>query len=168
MKSVSIAKTISLMNDYVSEHTNQFAWDVFCKRMECNSSIVNHPSIQIGWHDEKDTLSFLGFINGIFGVDNLGMGAISRNDNVNKLRFFRIDPSRIGELQADERYYLRERCDELHMVEIFKEAVELDKESMVKFFLSDMERERLRFLTVTMFDEPKLFEELCTALTVNN
>lgn len=47
-------------------------------RVRANEALQNHPTIQIG---KDDTLSVIGLINGLFGVDSNGNGPIGRIEN---------------------------------------------------------------------------------------
>ena len=45
-------------------------------RVPCNAALGNHPSIQVGAGAAGEGVGVLGLINGIFGADELGHGAI--------------------------------------------------------------------------------------------
>lgn len=57
----------------------------------CNEKLANHPTIQIGKKDDNFTLSTLGIINGMFGIDKNGSGAICAmyDDETGKLIEFK-------------------------------------------------------------------------------
>lgn len=46
-------------------------------RVQCNETLAGHESAQVGFDDGKYLIGTLGVINGLFGVDEKGMGAIA-------------------------------------------------------------------------------------------
>ena len=159
MRSISINDAIKNMNNYMYTHESEFGYEVLCGRMPCNDELSKHPSIRIGWHDKSYTLSMLGLINGIFGIDKKCSGPIARNSSS---EFIRLDTCKIPNINVDKKYSLSKMCDETHMIEIFEEALQLDPITMIKFFLSDIGKERLRFLSGYLFDNTDfdLYDEL--------
>jgi hypothetical protein len=47
-------------------------------RIVCNSSLAAHPTVQVIWDKAEEVyrVGFLGFVNGLFGVDDDGYGPI--------------------------------------------------------------------------------------------
>lgn len=46
-------------------------------RVSCNKNVVNHPYIQVNCDDSKNPkVGLLGFLNGLFGVNENGAGCI--------------------------------------------------------------------------------------------
>jgi len=47
-------------------------------RIKCNDSITNHPTIQVGINkeDNSNIVGIMGILNGFFGINDDGSGAI--------------------------------------------------------------------------------------------
>jgi len=54
-------------------------------RVPCNASVRDHPTIQVHGYPDRDnpTLGALGFLNGLFGIDEHGSGPIAAEYYVN-------------------------------------------------------------------------------------
>lgn len=71
--------------------------EAICKlldyKVECNDSLANHATIQVGMLNGKSQVGMLGIINGLFGVDEDGYGFICYEyDNNGVIRFKRTLP----------------------------------------------------------------------------
>lgn len=73
---VSIQDVINLLNDIHLKDPDA-ANDLLNARVRCNEEIANHSDIQVGEDEEGfPVVGILGILNGLFGVDERGRGAI--------------------------------------------------------------------------------------------
>jgi hypothetical protein len=72
-------------------------------RLPCNEALVNHPTAQtvpadLANQDTGSVIGLLGILNGMFGIDEHGWGAIAavyENDGITLIRFTRTDAPNI-------------------------------------------------------------------------
>ena len=97
-KQVAPQEVVDFLNEALKLDKNCIE-TLFNYGVDCNESIVNHPTIQCGkYGDMKNPrLRFVGLLNGIFGVDENGYGciAMSLDDETNKLQKFIILEDRL-------------------------------------------------------------------------
>lgn len=87
---VSIQDVCALLNELVVLDPDCIKAFVF-QRVPCNEAVADHPTIQVHQpKGEKPTVGLLGILNGIFGIQEDGMGALCAEvDDNNKLIGFR-------------------------------------------------------------------------------
>lgn len=74
-ESVTIDEVIELLNDALKADNNTIT-RLFLYRVECNERLANHETIQVGLSDSSYKIGLLGLLNGMFGIDENGYGAI--------------------------------------------------------------------------------------------
>ena len=73
--SITIKEVIDVLNDALSK--DRYAVEkLFFDRKECNEKLAEHETIQIGFSNGVYRVGALGLINGMFGIDENGYGAI--------------------------------------------------------------------------------------------
>lgn len=87
-ESVTLQEVCDLLNEFIKRDPS-CAQKLLSSTAECNTDIINHPTIQVLDIDNKCKVRFLGLLNGIFGVDGAGRGGIicNEDDNGNILNF---------------------------------------------------------------------------------
>lgn len=78
-KSITPKHAIDLLNSLLNADPDA-ANELFHHRVNCNDDLSDHPTIQVS--AETKTVSILGVLNGLFGVDKDGGGIISAWYNV--------------------------------------------------------------------------------------
>jgi hypothetical protein len=81
-KSVTMKDVVSLLNDCV-KRDRECMDKLVNTRVVCNKKLANHNTVQIKRSKNKKGIIYevglLGILNGLFGVDETGWGAISAN-----------------------------------------------------------------------------------------
>ena len=73
----SVDDTIKLLNGAL-ELDRETIQRLVDTRLTCNNSLVNHATIQVSYYNgERYTVGLLGILNGLFGADTKGNGAIA-------------------------------------------------------------------------------------------
>lgn len=73
---VSVDETIALLNEVFG--LDPVAAHAFIEtRTPCGKDVADHPTIQVGTRDGIPHFGPLGFLNGLFGVDENGYGPIA-------------------------------------------------------------------------------------------
>ena len=95
--SVTIQETIDFLNSALEVDRTAIS-RLFETRQPCNEQLANHPTIQISQGDYPLTgllVGPLGFLNGLFGVDEKGLGPITMVVKIDGTitEFRRTDPS---------------------------------------------------------------------------
>ena len=72
---ISIGDAIALLNEMVALDKPAIA-ALVANRVPCNEALADHPSIQVGVQNDGYHVGLLGVINGMFGVNDEGQGAI--------------------------------------------------------------------------------------------
>lgn len=86
-ESITVDGVISLLNDVV-RCDQQAISKLFFNRVQCNDSLAEHATIRVVAGSTRYVVGALGLINGMFGVDDNGQGAIAMiRDNENILSF---------------------------------------------------------------------------------
>lgn len=76
MKSViSVDETIDLLNEILNVDPEALN-ELITGRVSCNVGLADHPTVQVGLTGDGFEVGMLGFLNGLFGVNNKGYGAI--------------------------------------------------------------------------------------------
>ena len=77
-KSVTPQEAIDLLNSMLKED-KAATQELFSARAVCNEGLANHPTIQVRKYKKEDipTVGILGVLNGLFGVNEKGYGAIT-------------------------------------------------------------------------------------------
>ena len=77
IRSAMIEDAVRVLNEAI-DADRQAMENLFSKRVLCNKKFADHPTIQVGGlGDGRTDFSVLGLINGLFGVDKDGWGAIA-------------------------------------------------------------------------------------------
>jgi len=74
-ESVTIDEVVAFLNEALAldkQAISQF----LNRRVSVNDAILNHPTIQCRVKDSQGSLNLVGLINGLFGTDDRGFGAI--------------------------------------------------------------------------------------------
>jgi hypothetical protein len=90
--SISIPGAIDLLNEALALDPVAIS-ALVSNRVPCNENLANHDSIQASGH--PFSVGLLGIINGLFGVDERGWGAIAavvEADLKTVVRFERVVP----------------------------------------------------------------------------
>jgi len=74
-KQVNIDDVISLLNDALKLDPKAIT-NLVGQRVVCNKKLAKHPTVQVGVVDNNYQVGLLGILNGLFGVDEKGYGAI--------------------------------------------------------------------------------------------
>lgn len=84
-QSVTIEETISLLNEMLKTDY-EATFSLINNRVPCNKRLADHPTIQCGYDENKQfEVGLLGVINGLFGIDEKGFGAIGARYRDGKL-----------------------------------------------------------------------------------
>jgi hypothetical protein len=75
-ESVTKDEAIELLNAALSLDPEAMKALAF-SRVECNEPLAVHPTIQVIRVGEKNMVGLMGILNGLFGVDDRGVGAIA-------------------------------------------------------------------------------------------
>lgn len=75
-ETVTINEVIEILNEAIKLDTPAIA-ALIANRVPCNEGLADHPSIQCGSQHGGYWVGMLGVINGLFGVDEHGWGAIA-------------------------------------------------------------------------------------------
>ncbi len=91
-ETISIDQTIEVLNEIIRLDPEAIS-KLVSVRVKCNTEIANHPTVQVAKIDNDFTVGLLGVINGLFGIDNDGWGAIAAELDDNELitKFVRTD-----------------------------------------------------------------------------
>jgi hypothetical protein len=82
--SVTVDDVLVLLN--VTHAADPKAMDALVKaRVSCNEELANHPTVQVGLRNGSYSIGILGILNGLFGIDGKGYGAIAANYDSDKL-----------------------------------------------------------------------------------
>lgn len=89
--SVTVEDAIILLNEALA--ADQEAINaLYRSKVSCNETLANHPTIQIGVRpDNNYVVGLLGIMNGLFGIDDKGYGAIVAiiDDDTGKITSFK-------------------------------------------------------------------------------
>jgi hypothetical protein len=87
---VTVDETIQLLNELLELDKNGVLALVE-SRVVCNEKLADHPTVQVRETADQITVGILGVINGLFGVDEKGLGAIMlvMNDTTKEANFIR-------------------------------------------------------------------------------
>lgn len=78
--SITVEEVIDVLNDALSR--DRYAVEkLFFDRKECNDALASHKTIQVGLFKGMNKVGALGLINGMFGIDKNGYGAIMMEMN---------------------------------------------------------------------------------------
>lgn len=94
--SCSVDAAITLLNDLL-ERDPEALHTLMETRVPCNDALADHPTVQVGTREDGTAeVGILGILNGMFGVDSRGRGAIASLYNDGKLIGFikSISPER--------------------------------------------------------------------------
>ena len=73
---ITIDYTIDFLNQLI--RTDSFAIaELIANRAPCNKNMANHPTVQVGIKNDEYCVGFLGVLNGLFGIDDVGYGPIT-------------------------------------------------------------------------------------------
>lgn len=75
--STSVQEVCDLLNE-ILRADYECTKTLISHRVKCNTTIANHPTVQVQQFDPKQPpmVGLLGFLNGLFGIREDGMGAI--------------------------------------------------------------------------------------------
>jgi len=70
---------INFFNELISiDPETKFALEkLFKYRVSCGEGLANHPTVQVGYDDNKYSVSLIGILNGFVGVKSNGWGYIA-------------------------------------------------------------------------------------------
>lgn len=85
-ESVTIDEAIALLNEAVDLDADAMH-RLVNKRVRCNAALADHPAIQV-LNSAPSAVGLLGILNGLFGVDERGWGAITAVYDGEKLAYF--------------------------------------------------------------------------------
>ena len=86
--SITIQETLDLLNGALKDDPEAIN-NLVDKRVNCNDTLADHPTIQVYSDGKKDFVGLLGILNGLFGVDEKGSGPIAaRVDDEDKVLEF--------------------------------------------------------------------------------
>ena len=74
---VSAEHAVKIMNEAFALNPSAIE-TLVDSRVSINEKLANHPTIQAGSDSEVYSLSIIGLLNGIFGIDENGQGPIAR------------------------------------------------------------------------------------------
>lgn len=104
-KSVSVDDAIYLLNELLEFDPNAIGAMV-ANRVPCNEYLAEHYSVQVQQLNGGYNIGLLGIINGLFGIDNDGWGAITCEfdcGNLLKFRKVTINDKENGKDEQDFR-----------------------------------------------------------------
>jgi len=88
-------ETIDFLNQLFEIDPNALA-ALIANRVPCNQGMADHPAVQVGKQNGGYHVGMLGILNGLFGTDERGYGAIMAvfdSDSGDLLRFKHTDGS---------------------------------------------------------------------------
>lgn len=95
-QSVSVEDAINLLNELLELDAGAIG-ALVANRVPCNEGIADHYSVQVEQRNCGFNVGLLGIINGLFGIDDDGWGAITCEfDCGNLLKFRRVTASDKG------------------------------------------------------------------------
>lgn len=78
-ESITIDEALGVLNRMVGEDADAVS-HLCLTRVECNQALAENPTVQVGHVDDDPAkpleVGFLGVLNGLFGADDRGWGAI--------------------------------------------------------------------------------------------
>ena len=74
-ENITIDETIDFLNKLL-EIDRKALSNIITNRVECNDDLVNHKTVQVAKLDNVYKVGMLGILNGLFGTDERGYGAI--------------------------------------------------------------------------------------------
>ena len=75
--SITLDEAIEILNEAVEADSDAMGF-LITNRVACNDSLRKHPTIQVALFNEQSyTVGLLGILNGLFGIDEKGWGAIA-------------------------------------------------------------------------------------------
>jgi len=95
-ESVTPQEVCDLLNSLLKTD-REFITNIMKTHIPCNKKVAEHPTVQVrGYKDYPDsyTCDILGILNGLFGIQEDGMGAICylMDDASEKITEFKITP----------------------------------------------------------------------------
>lgn len=92
-KSITIEHAVAVLNEALELDPDAVS-ELVGHRVSCNERLAEHPTIQV-WVDK---VGILGILNGLFGADSQGFGAIAADieDETGKVTGFKVISSRMG------------------------------------------------------------------------
>lgn len=89
MKELVLDVAIDMLNDILEADPKAIS-ELFTHRVSCNNELADHRTVQVR---DDNTVSALGVLNGLFGVDESGWGYIAAVCNEDGLivKFARAD-----------------------------------------------------------------------------
>jgi len=89
-QSITIKNVCDILNELI-KLDQKCAETLVSQRVPCNESVADHPTIQVHQPPgEKPSVGLLGILNGLFGIQDDGFGALCAEfDDDNKLRRFK-------------------------------------------------------------------------------
>lgn len=92
-ESVSVQNVCDLLNEILLKDYD-CAHALVSSRVQCNQAIADHASIQVQQYkdDVFPKVGVLGFLNGLFGIRDDGMGAICMEIDNGKILSFKQTP----------------------------------------------------------------------------
>lgn len=89
--SIDPERVVQLLNEML-KLDQEAVYSLFGFRTPCNDSIANHESIQVSDETPSASVGFLGILNGLFGVDEHGIGPICMVMQLTEIIEFTITP----------------------------------------------------------------------------
>ena len=80
-QNVTINEVIELLNG-AFEMDSEAMSNLANTRVTCNDVLADHPTIQVGMFDGEYKVGLIGILNGIFGMEDDGCGAIAGDFDV--------------------------------------------------------------------------------------
>ena len=74
-ESITIKEAVDFLNDALNTDSKAVT-ELFFDRKKCNVYMANHETIQCGMIKDEYCVGVLGLLNGMFGIDENGYGAI--------------------------------------------------------------------------------------------
>ena len=87
-ETITIDRLIVYLNELVSIDAGAIS-TLFGFRATCNEKLANHPTVQVQTIDNSYAVGIIGLLNGMFGVDADGWGAIAAVWNEGQMIGFR-------------------------------------------------------------------------------
>jgi len=87
-QTITIDEVITLLNELIALDKSAVA-ALLANRVPCNKALADHPTVQVGLQND---VGMLGVINGLFGVDDDGLGAICYESQHGDLIKFKRTP----------------------------------------------------------------------------
>lgn len=89
-ESITIDDVCNLLNEML-EMDYECVSNMVSHYSKCNESIMNHPTIQVRFYSKDDypQVGLIGFLNGLFGIQEDGMGALCMEVDEGKILRFR-------------------------------------------------------------------------------